>query len=174
MAIQAEQLRLVYYPDPVLRAKTQAIEQVTDEVQRVVRRMLVIMHEAPGVGLAASQVGLSWRVFVANPTGLEEDDRVFINPVLSRASREIVAQDEGCLSLPNVTAPVTRPKAISIEATGLDGKRFSMTSGDLAARVWQHEYDHLEGILIIHRMTEIDKMVNKKALRDLEQAFRNK
>ncbi len=174
MPVQIEQLRIVQYPNPVLRVKAQPITEVTDEVRRVALRMLEMMHEAPGVGLAAPQVGLSWQIFVANPTREPEDDQVFINPVLTRPARETVPQDEGCLSLPGVNAPIYRPRSITIEATDLDGAKFTMTSGDLAARVWQHEYDHLEGILIIDRMAEIDRIANKRTLKDLEQAYKQK
>ncbi len=169
MALQVDELSLVLYPDPVLRLKTQRVESVTDEVRRVAHRMIQIMHEAPGVGLAAPQVGLNWRMFVANPTGEPENDRVFINPVLSHPSRAQEEYEEGCLSLPNITAPIRRPKGITIEALDLAGQPFELTSEDLPARVWQHEFDHLEGVLILDRMTEIDKLSNRQAIRDLER-----
>ncbi len=171
MALRIEQLRLMYYPAPILRSKAQAVEAVTDEVRRVGVRMLEIMHEAPGVGLAGPQVGLGWRMFVANPTGEAGDDRVFINPVLRDPSRETVEREEGCLSLPDIGGVIRRPSAIVIEALDLDGKRFEMRGEDLEARVWQHEFDHLEGVLIIDRMTEIDRLANKKVLRELEEEY---
>jgi peptide deformylase len=172
MTLQADQLKLVHYPDPVLRAPTCPIEKVTDEVRRVALRMLEIMHEAPGVGLAAPQVGLSWRMFVTNTGGESGVDQVFINPVLTHPGRVVTEYEEGCLSLPGVTVPIRRPKGIAINAIDLDGNPFSLVSEELAARVWQHEYDHLECTLIIDRMAEIDKIANKKILRDLEDAYR--
>jgi peptide deformylase len=171
MSLQPEKLQLILYPDPVLRRKAEAIESVTDQVRRVAVRMLQIMHEAPGVGLAGPQVGLSWRIFVTNTTGKPEDDRVFINPVLRDPSREMVDYEEGCLSLPGVTAGVHRPKSITVEALNMDGRPFQLTSDDLPARVWQHEFDHLEGVLILDKMAEIDKVANRQKLRDLEQRF---
>ena len=171
MALQAEELELVFYPDPVLRRRASTIETITDEVRQVALRMVEIMRQAPGVGLAGPQVGLSWRLFVANASGDPNDNRVFINPVLSQPSREQEEYEEGCLSLPNVTAPIRRPKAITIQALDLEGQPFELTSDELPARVWQHEYDHLEGVLILDRMSEIDKMANKQVLRELERDY---
>lgn len=174
MTLQIDQLKLVHYPDPVLRVPTRPIEKVTDEVRQVALRMLEIMHAAPGVGLAAPQVGLSWRLFVTNTDGESGVDRVFINPALTHPSRSVSEYEEGCLSLPGVTVPIRRPKGIAINAIDLDGNPFSLVSEELAARVWQHEYDHLECTLIIDRMAEIDKIANKKVLRDLEDAYRDR
>lgn len=168
MARRIDDLQIVLYPDAVLRRKAAPVQAVTDDIRRLAQRMIELMHEAPGVGLAAPQVGQSIRLFVANPTHEPDDDRVFINPVLKNPSRELDDYDEGCLSIPMVTASIRRPKAITIEATDLDGNRFSLTSDELAARVWQHEFDHLEGVLIIDRMTPEDKLANQRALRELE------
>lgn len=172
MAVDIDKLRIVHYPDPVLRVKTPPVAEVTAEVRAVALRMLELMHEAPGVGLAAPQVGLPWRMFVANahPEHLRSEDRVFINPTLRDASRELEDYEEGCLSLPHILAEVRRPKKITIDALDIDGQPFSMTSDDLWARVWQHEFDHLDGVLIIDRMTPLDRTANRRALRELEQA----
>ena len=105
---------------------------------------------------------------MACDTGEEKDDRVFINPRLMDAGGESESVEEGCLSLPGINVNVRRPVAISIEATDLDGKMFRLQSEGLAARIWQHEYDHLDGKLILDRMTRIDKLANRKALKQLE------
>ena len=170
--VDPDRLRIVLYPDPVLRKASEPVPEVTDEVRRVARRMLQIMHEARGVGLAAPQVGLSWRMFVANPTGDPADDQVFINPKLSKATPHTHTRDEGCLSIPNVTGDITRPQGITIEALDENGRAFQLTADDLAARVWQHENDHLDGVLILDRMPAIDKVANRQAVQDLEQAAR--
>ncbi len=141
-------------------------------MRAVAEKMLQIMREAPGVGLAAPQVGLDWRMFVANATGQPEDDKVFINPRLIEPGRDLADAEEGCLSLPDITATIRRPAEISIEANDLDGESFRLTDNGLAARVWQHEYDHLDGVLILDRMNTIDKLSNRKAIRDLEQRGR--
>ena len=168
MAVESQALEIVWYPEQVLRQKAGPIAEVTDEVRAVAARMVELMHEARGVGLAAPQVGLSWRMFVANPTGEPDDNRVFINPVLRDASRITETREEGCLSLPHVSVEVTRPAAITIEAIDEQGETFTLTSDGLPARVWQHENDHLDGVLIIDRMTPADRMANRRALRDLE------
>lgn len=171
MNVNPEQLRIVHYPDPILRKKAEAVPEVTENVREVALRMLELMHEAPGVGLAAPQVGLGWRMFVANATGEEEDDRVYINPRLIDPGEDVEPYDEGCLSLPNVQVKVIRPTEITIEATDLEGNPFQETSNELMARVWQHEYDHLNGVLIIDKMNQIDRLANKKALRALDPSY---
>lgn len=170
MSVRVESLAIVNYPHPVLREKAQPIEQVDDEVRAVAQRMIELMHQAPGVGLAAPQVGLPWRMFVANPTGEEGDDRVYINPEIVELTGGNAARDEGCLSLPNITVEVTRPAGAKIHATGLDGEAFEDAADELLARIWQHEYDHLDGVLIIDKMSPMDRMANKRAIRELEEA----
>ena len=170
MAVDPEQLAIVHYPHAVLRQKAEPVAAVTDEVQAVAAKMIELMHQAPGVGLAAPQVGLPWRMFVANPTGEEGDDRVYINPELSGAGGGNAARDEGCLSLPGVTVEVTRPSEIAIRATSLDGEVIEESGDDLLARIWQHEYDHLDGVLIIDKMSPMDRMANKRAIKELEEA----
>jgi len=165
-----EQLKIVLYPDPVLRRVCQPVPAVSPLVQQVAQKMLQLMHKARGVGLAAPQVGLPWRMFVANPTADPADDRVFINPSLSSPSDQKHAHDEGCLSIPHVTGEIVRPTAITIDALDEHGLPFQLTSDDLAARVWQHETDHLDGVLILDRMPPIDKVANRQAIQDLEDA----
>ncbi|MEX2673010.1 MAG: peptide deformylase [Phycisphaeraceae bacterium] len=171
MPVKIDQLRVVYYPDPVLRRKAAPVEQITDEVRDVAERMVELMHQHRGVGLAAPQVGLSWRMFVANPTGEVEQDRVFINPVLT-LSETVDVYEEGCLSLPGINADVRRPIHAVIEATDLAGETVRLESDDLPARVWQHEMDHLNGVLILDRMSEIDRTASKRAIKELEARVR--
>ncbi|MFP4144679.1 MAG: peptide deformylase [Phycisphaeraceae bacterium] len=168
--VHPDKLAIVLYPDPVLRETCQPVQQIDEQVQAVARRMLELMHHAHGVGLAAPQVSLNWRLFVANPSGEPDDNRVFINPTLVSLSRETATQEEGCLSIPHVTAEITRPTGVTIRALDLQGQPFQLTSDELPARVWQHEYDHLDGVLITDRMTRVDRMANKRALRELEAA----
>jgi len=167
--VKPGQLRILHYPAPVLRTVAQPVPEATDEVRRVAQQMLHLMHEARGVGLAAPQVGLSWRLFVSNPTAEPEDDRVFINPKLSSPSPDTHTHEEGCLSLPHIHGDITRPVRITIDALDENGRPFQLTSDELPARVWQHEIDHLDGILILDRMPAIDKVANKQAVLELEQ-----
>ena len=168
MSVKPEQLQIRIYPDPVLREPTHPVEQVDDQVRAVAARMLELMHEVRGVGLAAPQVGLSWRLFVANPTGEPGDDRVYINPRLDEPGRQTEARDEGCLSIPGITAEVTRPTTVRVRARNLDNEPVELQAEGMLARIVQHEHDHLDGVLIIDRMTPMDRMANKRALRDLE------
>lgn len=168
MDVDPAKLAIVHYPDPVLRQAAEPVPAVDETVRAVAQRMLELMREAPGVGLAAPQVGLPWRMFVANPTGEPEDDRVFINPTLHDPGTHSAAREEGCLSLPRVFGEITRPTAIAITATDEHGESFTLTSDELPARVWQHEYDHLDGVLILDRMRPIDKMANRRILKELE------
>lgn len=163
-----ESLYIVKYPDPCLRKKTSLIPEVTPMVEAVATRMIALMHEARGVGLAAPQVGLPWRMFVANGGEPGELDRVYINPTLHEPMGDPEPAEEGCLSIPEVYGDVWRPPAITIEATGLDGKEFRCAAGGLLARVWQHEVDHLEGKLIIDRFGRMDRLSNRRKLRELE------
>ncbi|MEO0514182.1 MAG: peptide deformylase [Planctomycetota bacterium] len=161
-------LRIVLYPHPVLRQVAQPLDAVDDHVRAVADRMIELMHEARGVGLAAPQVGLPWRMFVINPTNEPGEDLVIINPVLADPGPFTEPRDEGCLSLPGITAEVTRPTAITLSALDRDGQPFTWTSDDFPARVWQHEFDHLDGVLILDKMTRIDRMANKRAIAELE------
>ena len=171
MSVDTARLKIVLYPDPVLRRPCDPVEEVTDEIRQVASRMLQLMREAPGVGLAAPQVGLSCRLFVANHSGDPEDDCVFINPEISNLSKETDEREEGCLSLPDVRGLIRRPSAIKISALDRDGQPFGRTSDDLPSRIWQHELDHLDGVLIINRMSQIDRLANRRGLKELEAAF---
>lgn len=169
MPIEVQHLTIVHYPRPILRQKAQPIASIDQQVIDVARRMIDLMHEARGVGLAAPQVGLPWRLFVANPTAQPgPDDQVYINPTLSAASREADRMEEGCLSLPDVRGQIMRPISISITATNLAGQSFTQTDHDLLARIWQHEFDHLEGVLIIDKMSPQDLRLNKRAIESLQ------
>jgi peptide deformylase len=168
MPVNPADLQIVFYPAPVLRQPAEPVGAVDEEARAVAERMIELMHEARGVGLAAPQVGLNWRLFVAN---WGDGDRVYINPELSEPSRDTDREEEGCLSIPDVRAQIMRPIEITITATNLQGQPFTETSDDLPARVWQHETDHLDGRLILDRMTLIDRKVNRRAIQALEDDY---
>ena len=170
MAVDPQTLSIRHYPDPVLCLRGKPVERIDDEVRAVAHRMLQLMHAAPGVGLAAPQVGLSWRMFVANATGSPDDDMVFVNPTLLDPGRDTEELEEGCLSLPDIRGLIRRPKLMTIQAQDEDGEHFELTADGLEARIWQHEYDHLDGILIIDRMARFDRFANRRAIKALEAA----
>ena len=172
MSAIAASLQLRYYPDPVLETPAEPIEHVDDEVRAVAERMIELMHQHQGVGLAGPQVGLGWRLFVFDLTGEADKAQVMINPVLSEPTRATEASEEGCLSLPDIHGKITRPVGITIDALDHLGQPVRFTEEGLIARIWQHEYDHLDGVLITDRMPPLDRTANKRALRELEKAAR--
>jgi len=159
---------IVFHPSPVLRQKAKPVARIDGFIKDLVADMHRIAREYDGIGLAAPQVGESLRIFVTCPL-YGEPERVFINPRIE-AVGEIVGDDEGCLSLPDIRAEIMRPPSARITALDIEGNEFSLERGDIWARVWQHEYDHLEGTLIIDRMKPLDRLANRRAIRDLERA----
>jgi peptide deformylase len=173
MEVDPASLKIVHYPDPVLRRRADDVDPTSENVRAVARRMIELMHEADGLGLAAPQVGLPWRMFVTNGADADPVDRVFMNPVLTLTAPDgtrspLDPMEEGCLSLPGIHVTVRRPRHAAIEATGLEGETVSLAAEGFLAKVWQHEFDHLEGILILDRMGPRDRMTNRRAIRDLE------
>lgn len=180
MSVDPSKLLIQNYPAPVLRQKAEPIDP-TPEVADVARRMIELMREADGIGLAAPQVGLSWRMFVCHvpdgqgrsqgdsPPSANAGPEVYINPELSDPQGAYEPFEEGCLSLPDITGDVLRPPTITITSTNLEGQRFTRTGTGLLARCWQHEYDHLEGVLILDKMTQVWRTKNRARVRDLEK-----
>ena len=160
-------MKIINYPNPVLLRRADPIEEVDDEIREKVEQMIVLMHEAKGVGLAAPQVGWSARLFVTNPSGDPGDDHVFINPSIQRKGKK-ERGEEGCLSLPQIYIQVERAKHVDVTYTDLEGKPCVENHSDFAARVIQHEFDHLEGILLVHKMSPTDRIQFKDVLRELE------
>ncbi|HET6247044.1 MAG TPA: peptide deformylase [Tepidisphaeraceae bacterium] len=168
-----EALKIVLYPDPRLKKQSTPITDFTPALSELAQQMFALMREAKGVGLAAPQVGQNIRMFVMNATGKPEDDRVYINPVLSDAEGDM-DEEEGCLSIPELRVKVWRAKSVRIQATDLTGQLVDQTDDDFVARVWQHETDHLNGILLTDRMGAVAKIANRGLLRDLEAKFKKK
>lgn len=163
------QLKIVHYPDARLRKKAVAVECFDDRLRGVIRRMFEVMREEKGVGLAAPQIGLSLRFFVMNATGEPDDALVLVNPCLSELKGAEEAE-EGCLSLPGVSVTVRRATRARLSARDEHGRPIELEGEGLIARIWQHEIDHLDGVLIIDRMGPGDELATRKALRALEEA----
>ena len=140
--------RIRQYGDGVLRMKAREVDSFDDDLRRLVERMTELMHEANGVGLAATQVGVLRRVFVFVDEG---EDRVLVNPVLTKRSKDTNIDDEGCLSLRDVLVPVERPIAVTIEGMDAAGEPVKLDLELPSSRIVQHELDHLDGVLIIDR-----------------------
>lgn len=139
------------YPDPALRLSAREVERFDDELGRLVERMTALMQEANGVGLAATQVGILRRVFVFRPP--EEEPAAVVNPRIVARSDELETEEEGCLSLQGVLVPVERNLTITLEGLDESGAELRRELTGIAARVAQHEVDHLDGTLILDRTT---------------------
>lgn len=168
-----EELKIICYPDPRLKKTSRPVTEFDQRLREMVVQMLRLMRDAKGVGLAAPQVGKNLRLFVMNPSGEAGDDHVYINPILTDADGSEEAE-EGCLSLPDIHVKVVRSKTIKMQAQDLEGNRFEESAGGFIPRVWQHELDHLNGILLTDRMGPVAKMANRKKLKDLEDRYRDR
>lgn len=135
--------------NPVLRQKSEPVTEVTPELEKTFEEMFELMIETNGVGLAAPQVGILQRFFVC----MADDDvkRVFVNPQIIETSSELVEYEEGCLSIPKLYENIVRPVEVTVQALNEKGKLFTLKADGLLARVIQHEYDHLDGLLYIDR-----------------------
>lgn len=165
-----ERLRILEYPDPRLRQRCATVTEFDESLARLAERMLELMREARGVGLAAPQVGILIRMFVMNHTGEPGDDRVYVNPELHGMTGSETAE-EGCLSIPDVHVQVRRALRCRLVAQDLNGQRIERFGEGLEARIWQHEIDHTHGILILDRMGPSDAIAVRKQLRELEARF---
>ncbi len=166
-------MRIIKYPHPTLRHKSKPLSRVDAELKKMVRQMLDLMYESNGVGLAANQVDLPYRLFVLNvesDPAAADQEHVFINPVFSKRTGSAEAE-EGCLSLPEIYATVRRPEKVVLSAYNLAGEQVSYELDGLFARAAQHEYDHLDGILFVDRLSPSGQLSTKQALSDLDAEF---
>ena len=153
-------LEVKTFGDPVLKTRAARVKEFDDALLRLTEEMLVTMREREGVGLAANQVGRLRRVLVA---GIEEDEYVLINPVIEARSDETEVLPEGCLSIPEILVDVERPVAVTVSGQDAAGEEVRFEAEGLLARVFQHEIDHLDGVLILDRT---DRESRKAALRE--------
>lgn len=164
------EFRITRFPAPVLGRPAKPIEKITDEVRRLADKMIDIMLENKGVGLAGPQVGVDLQIFVVSVDGTRENAKVYINPEIS-LSGPLEENDEGCLSLPEIYAKIKRYKKCTVTATDLDGNEFTEEAEDLPARAFQHEFDHLQGRLIKDRMGRVAAIAHRKQLKELEKEY---
>lgn len=165
-------LRIVKYPDPVLNEVCEPVDAFDASLRALAERMLAIMYASRGVGLAAPQVGVPIRLFVANPTAEAggQQEGIYVNPQLIDLAGEELA-DEGCLSFPDVVCKVKRATRATLRAANPDGEAFTPTGEGLLARVFQHECDHLDGILLSDRMSTVARLANRRVLRALQAEY---
>ncbi|MCK4312927.1 MAG: peptide deformylase [Candidatus Cloacimonetes bacterium] len=168
---KAEILPVRIYGDRSLRKIAEPVDKITDEIKDFIANLTFTMYEKDGVGLAAPQVGRLLRIFVVDPFWFNEENEknpvVLINPKFLEFEGQ-TQSEEGCLSFPDIYEKVMRAKKVVIESLNEKGKKVHYEADELFARVLQHEYDHLDGILFIDKMPKLRRMFLKKRLNDLE------
>lgn len=167
--------QLTLYPDPVLRRIALPAPAFDESLRATVAAMFELMYRNHGVGLAAPQVGLDRRILVLNPSGEREQkdlELALVNVTILDRAGPPTLYEEGCLSFPQIYAEVRRPERCTVRAFAPDGTPIEREFEGFTSRVIQHEYDHLEGVLLVDRMSLADKQRNKAALEELVERYR--
>ncbi len=146
-------MELVYYPDDRLFAETGNVGVFDEVLQNILQAMVGVMHDNYGIGLAAPQVGLTQRMFVVKIPE-DKEARLFVNPVILETSADTWEYEEGCLSIPEIYAPVQRSQTVLVRAQDQFGKKFTLEANGLLGRVILHEMDHLNGVLFIDHLSK--------------------
>ncbi len=159
------------YPDPVLRIKTARVEKIDNSLNQLIQDMIETMHAAPGVGLAANQVGVSLQLAVIDLSSREEDQQrhplmVMINPEILSLDGTVV-EEEGCLSIPDYAEKTKRASKVRVRAQDRTGRFIEIAAEGLLAKALQHEIDHLNGILFIDRLSPLKKSIFKRRFKKL-------
>ncbi len=156
-------LKILVYPDPRLRRKALPVESVDTEIRKLISDMAETMYDAPGIGLAATQVNVAKRVVVIDHSEDRDELQVFVNPtILSR--RGEIETEEGCLSVPGIVAPVMRAEEITISALNAKGQEITQTTNGILAICLQHELDHLDGKVFIDYLSHLKRIRIRKQL----------
>jgi peptide deformylase len=164
--------KILHYPDARLRQPGKKVEAVTPEILKLVDDMAETMYAAPGVGLAATQIGEPWQIFVVDcaAEGDPSDFRVFINPEIIATDGQTMS-DEGCLSFPTAREEIERSAQVRVRALGRDGRPFELEAEGLLAIAIQHEFDHLQGVLMIDHLGPLKKrLLHRKMIKRTEAA----
>jgi peptide deformylase len=167
-------MKIVNYPHPALRHRSQPVRCVDKQLYLHVGQMMELMYQAKGLGLAAPQVALPIQLLVMNITGdpkQPERQEVFLNPAIVDRKGSI-EDEEGCLSFPGLYQKIRRAKSIKVQAYNLKGELVEKVVHDIEARAWQHEIDHLKGVLFIDNMGPIARLASRGAVKTFERDFR--
>ena len=167
-------MKIVHYPHPALRHAARPLTCIDKKLHLHIGRMKELMYEARGLGLAAPQVALPYQLLVMNVTGdhkQPEKEEVFLNPRIVER-KGIMEDEEGCLSFPGLYQNIRRSKTVKVQAYDLKGNLMERTVHDLEARAWQHEIDHLNGVLFIDMMGPIAKLSSRSSVKNFERLFR--
>ncbi len=162
-------LDILVYPDPRLRIKAKPVAEVNQTIRNLVDDMAQTMYTAPGIGLAATQVNLAYRVLVIDISEEKNNLQTFINPEIITATGDH-EYEEGCLSVPGVYAKVSRPSTVTVRALDREGKPFEVTADGLLATCLQHEIDHLDGKVFVDYLSRLKQVrIRKKMLKEVRQ-----
>ncbi len=167
---------LVYYPAPGLRAAARPVGRIDGDLLDAVPAMFEVMYRARGIGLAGPQVGLDRRLIVSNLSGdpaRKDLERVFVDPEILGRSGEM-REEEGCLSLPGLSAVIVRAEKVEVRYLDLEGREVRRAAEGLESKLFQHEIDHLDGLLILDKMTSADRKQWAPLLKDLEREYKAK
>jgi len=168
-------LKIRTYGDPILRKKAEKVKNFDDELKQIVRDMLETMYANKGLGLAANQVGILKQIIVID-IGTNEipDVKIIINPEVKFLTKEKVEYEEGCLSFPGLTEKISRYSKLSVKCNDLKGNTVEFEADGLLAIAMQHEFDHLNGVLFIDRMSPVKKLLHTKELREIKKLQKEK
>lgn len=175
--VQGTSLRIVHYPHPALRAPNEPVQQFDADLKKLSREMFKVMYASRGVGLAAPQVGVNKRLMVFNPDSDEKaflKEVVLVNPEIVATSKKTLVEPEACLSFPGISGDVRRHEWIKVEAQRLNGKKFKVKYSGWVGRIFQHEYDHLEGVVYVDRVEEESKAQVNEGLKKLIAEYSSK
>jgi peptide deformylase len=167
-------MKIVHYPHPALRHPAKPLTCIDKKLHLYIGEMKDLMYEARGLGLAAPQVALPYQLLVMNVTGdphQPEREEVFLNPSIA-LRKGFMEDEEGCLSFPGLYQKIRRSKTIKVQAYDLKGNLIERVVSDLEARAWQHEIDHLNGVLFIDMMGPIAQLASRSSVKNFERAFR--
>lgn len=166
--VDIDKCQMTRYPAEVLAERAKPVEKIDDNIRQFVDKMFDLMIKYKGVGFAAPQAGVSLRLFIISLDGSRENVKVFVNPTVI-PSGELDTNEEGCLSVPGIYTKIRRYKQCAVTATDLDGNEFKDQGEGLYARALQHEYDHIEGMTILNRMSQTARIAHRKQLKKLQE-----
>ncbi len=169
--IDPEKYQLTRYPAAVLARPAKPIEEIDDNIRRLVEIMTDVMLKNKGIGLAGPQIGAGLRIFIVSLKADAENVKVFINPTVTPTTDELFTFEEGCLSVPGIYTKIRRYKQCKVTATDLDGNEFADQAEGLYARCLQHEYDHIEGTTIADRMGSAARIAHRRQLKKLTEQY---
>ena len=169
MLVDEDDIYLRVYPDPILKKAAAPVPDPTaDELKDIAEKMLEIMYDNDGIGLAGPQAGVPYRVIVYDLSPKRDEPEVMINPEIVESSKEKCDEEEGCLSFPEIRGMVRRSVVVTVRGYTVDGEEVEEEADELMAAMYQHEIDHLDGISFVDRLGATGKMKVRHALKDLE------